>query len=248
MKRFFLAAYPLIGTKHKPAALHLQQRSPYYWWWAFLRRNSEYLACCEKAGTGPLADLYKDFGDVRGEDFRAWWGGHLRRGTELFAEQPLPLKLQKLGSRKEWLTEWDKQGNVMVIALNMDVGRRRLQAQFARLLEREHTGKRGRRAMRTVQSTAKYPLHRNFAVHNLKMTISVYDAWAENQRLPEDHRLTLWQLGESIKLVPSAVTTKDDKNYVEKHNVMAATFSRYLLKAKRMIANTAKGQFPNSEL
>ena len=33
----------------------------------------------------------------------------------------------------------------------------------------------------------------------------------------------------------------------EKRNVMGATVSRYFKEAERIIANTAKGQFPNSK-
>ena len=79
-KLSFPATYPLIGTKHKPAALHLQQRSPYYWWWAYLRRNQDYLDCCANDGQGALAQLYADFGDVRSDDCRSWWGGKEQRG------------------------------------------------------------------------------------------------------------------------------------------------------------------------
>ena len=248
MKRFFLAIHPLLGTKSKPAALHLQQRSPYYWWWAYLRRNEDYLACCKRGGTGHLAKLYKDFGDVRNDDFRTWWGGKLQRGTQLFAEQPLPLKLEKLSSKADWLPEWEQQKNVMVVALNMDVGRRRLQANFADLLKREHKGKRGRKAMRSVSSTAMYSLHRNFAVNNLKVALAVNDIWYANQQLPESERQTHWQMGEGLKLVPSAITKKDSLNNADKRNVMSAAFGRYLRQAKQIIANVAKGQFPNSDV
>jgi hypothetical protein len=37
------------------------------------KRNADYIACCDSGGKGKLASLYLDFGDVRGEDFKAWW-------------------------------------------------------------------------------------------------------------------------------------------------------------------------------
>lgn len=68
-------------------------RSMYYYWWAFLRLNQDYIACCERGGEGPFAELYGDFGDVRddarptinndGDHFKAWW---IERGAYLFAE------------------------------------------------------------------------------------------------------------------------------------------------------------------
>lgn len=57
----------------------------YYFWWAFLRENAEYMECCANSGTGALADLYKDFGDVRGDNFMRWWRSGAR---ELFCEPP----------------------------------------------------------------------------------------------------------------------------------------------------------------
>ena len=48
-------------------------RSGYYYWWAFLRENEEYIACCNLSGKGQHAELYKDFGDVRSDDFFSWW-------------------------------------------------------------------------------------------------------------------------------------------------------------------------------
>jgi hypothetical protein len=49
---------------------------------------------------GKLADLYRDFGDVREENFHAWWTGD-QRGVRLFAEKPLELHLMELTSKTE---------------------------------------------------------------------------------------------------------------------------------------------------
>ena len=100
--------------------------------------------------------------------------------------------------------------------------------------------------MGKVKSTARYPLYRNFAVHNLKMMLAAYDVWLENQRLPIKDRKTQWQLGEQIKLLPSQVTTKNDLDAVNKKNAMSAAFNRALKNARNIIANTARGEFPNN--
>jgi hypothetical protein len=250
MKSHFLALHPLIGTKTKPSALHLQQRSPYYWWWAYLRRNEKYWQCCEMSGAGPLAELYVNFGDVRSDDFPAWWGRTSQRGATLFAEQPMDLKLQKLSSKDDWIDGWDGNKEVLVVAVNMAIGRRKLQSYFANLLQREHTGKRGRKAMKTADSSALYPLHRNFTVHNLKVTLAAYDAWRLNEQLPNNEKRPMWAVGESIRLVPNSMPHKTDTKYVttNKHNVMTVAVSRYVKQAKAIIANTALGEFPNSIL
>ena len=242
----FLALHPLIGTKHKPSQPRQRERSVYYWWWAYLKRNTEYLACCDAGGTGPLSKLYADFGDVRDDDFRAWWGGKQQLGPYLFGERPSDFFIKKIGSGAEYDPAWDNDESTMVIAVNLAIGRRKLQQTFARLLMREHTGRRGRPAMGTVKSTARYPLHRNFAVHNLKIMLAAYDVWAANEQLPRNERRPQWQLGEEIKLIPSAITTKNDLDAVDKKNTMSAAFNRAIKNARNIVANTALGEFPNS--
>jgi hypothetical protein len=247
MRNHFFAIHPLIGTKTKPAADHLQQRSPYYWWWAYLRRNQDYLACCEREGHGYLAGLYADFGDVRDENFRTWWGAPSNKGVHLFAEEPLNLSVEKidpLGVPATLIRE-----GVLFVAVNMELGKRRLQQKFAELLVKTHEGKRGRRSLKASSSSARYPLHRNFTAHNLKVMLNVFDAVEQNKSMPKADRLTLWQIGESLKLVPTAMPHKWDNAYDtrKKHATMTMTVSRYYKEASVIIANTSKGQFPNSE-
>jgi len=68
--RHFPYQHPTFGTAKRPKAAFAWEESVYYWWWAYLKRNKEYLACCENGGAGPLSDHYKDFGDVRGKALR----------------------------------------------------------------------------------------------------------------------------------------------------------------------------------
>ncbi len=100
--------------------------------------------------------------------------------------------------------------------------------------------------MGTGKSTCRYPLYRNYSVQNLKMMLKAYDVWAANEQLPRDQRLRQWQLGESIRLVPNAITTKNDLSAVDKRNTMSAAFNRAIKSARNIIANTSRGEFPNS--
>lgn len=249
MRKHFLAIHPLIGTKKNPAPLHLQQRSPYYWWWAYLKRNEEYIKCCEHGGKGRLAKLYADFGDVRSDDFPSWWGRDYQRGQDLFAEDRPEVKVLKLRSTSDWREDWSED-NVLLVAVNLQIGRRTLQRMFADLLAKEHKGKRGRRALGKAKetSTAKYPLYRNFSRYNLKTMLEVYDAWLLNSRLPKSERDPLWAIGDNLRVVESARSKPRDLPHERtvKHNVMSATVARYVRNAKAIIANTAKGEFPNS--
>jgi len=215
-----------------------------------LRRNDDYLKCCDAEGKGKLATLYAAFGDVRKDDFAGWWGRSKQKGAYLFAEQQVDLKLQRLVTKADWPQEWEGNDEVMVVAVNMTIGRRKLQSYFAKLLQEEHKGKRGRRAMGTAKSTARYKLHRNYTVHNLKVMLATYDAWRANRLLPTEERQPLWAIGESIKLVRTAMPERGDDKYdiTAKHNVMAVAVSRYVRQAKAIIANTALGIFPKSAL
>lgn len=107
--------------------------------------------------------------------------------------------------------------------------------------------------MRSVSSTARYKLYRNYSVENLKKMLAAYDAWMKNESLPKDQRLSMWQVGESINLVPAAMPPrhKDYKlqdNVKMRHNTMTVAMSRYVNQAKIIIANTSLGVFPKSTI
>jgi hypothetical protein len=246
MKQSFLAIYPLLGTKHKPSPQRSLERSAFFWWWAYLKRNNEYLQCCADGGVGRLAKLYEDFGDVRSDDFRAWWGGSLKRGAKLFAEERHEWTVKKIDAALDWDSTWGS--NVLVVAVNKEIGRRDLQRFFAKLLANEHEGKRGRKAMGKVTTSAKYPLYRNFSVYNLKRMLMVYDTVIANEALPKSEQKPLWKIGEELKLLPSALPQRGDNLYDTRrnHNTLTMTVSRYVGTAKRIISNTSNGEFPNS--
>ena len=210
-----------------------------------MRRNEDYLACCERGGKGKLAKLYEDFGDVRGDDFHAWWTTD-KRGARLFGEKPLPLNLKELKNVGEWSSEWQPE-SVMVIAVPLNLPKQHLESKFTELLKKRHEGQRGRkRTVDAYASTADYRLHRNVSVPTLRIQLAVYDAVMAKRRGDVDK--TLAQIGKELKLVASAMPSssdlKDEAEY--KRNVMAATVSRHFKAAERIVAKVVKGEFPNS--
>jgi hypothetical protein len=244
MSIVFKAKHPIFGRGKKPLGVSYQQRSPYYWWWEFLRRNKDYRACCEAGGTGELANLYADFGVVSNDNFKEWWTEH---GFHLFAEKRKPVFLKELDTPSEWESSWTKD-SVMVVAVPLDIPKRELQGFFSSLLKKRHGGKRGRKALSDSDaSTARYPLHRNVSIHTLRIQLAVYDAVMEART--SEKKITLAQIGERLKLVPK--TNKRTKGEImdaaRRRAVLAATVSRHFKDAQRIIANTAKGQFPNSD-
>lgn len=245
MSIIFKATHPIFGRVNKPLSAAYQQRSPYYWWWEFLRRNEDYVACCTRGGTGALAELYADFGDVLNDTFKTWWRTG-DRGLRLFGEKPLPLKLTELADVSEWDAAWTKE-RVMVVAVPLDISKRDTLKVFNALLKKRNLGKRGRKALSdSSSSTALYPLHRNVSIHTLRIQLAVYDAVIANRKAAK--KLTLAQIGTKLGVSPKAKpnSTDDAREAEHKRNVMAATVSRYFRDAERIVANTAKGQFPNS--
>ena len=240
----FKGQHPTWGRGKKASLIGKQADSPYYYWWEFLRRNEKYRACCAAGGTGELAGLYEKFGDVLNDTFKDWWREH---GYHLFAEERKPLQLKELDSPNEWDSSWAKE-HAMVVVVPLDITKRDILRFFARLLKERHSGKRGRKALSDKDaSTARFPLHRNVSVKTLKNQLNVYDAVMAKKQ--GNDKRTLAKIGADLALVEDAMpNSKDDLDTaMDKRNVMSATVSRYFRQAQNIVANTAKGQFPNSD-
>lgn len=244
MSIVFKAQHPIFGRGKKQLGVSYQQRSPYYWWWEFLRRNRDYADCCAAGGTGVLAGLYADFGCVSNDNFKEWWAQH---GFRLFAEKAKPVKLAELNAPSDWDSSWTKS-SVMVVAVPLDIPKRNLQGFFARLLKERHGGKRGRKALSDADaSNARYPLHRNVSIHTLRIQLAVYDAVLAARASKK--KVTLAQIGKNvgIKPKPNKRTEGEVMDEAKRRAVLAATVSRHFKDAQRIVANTALGQFPNSD-
>jgi hypothetical protein len=136
----------------------------------------------------------------------------------------------------------------MVVAVPLQISKRRMQGYFAKLLATRHDGKRGRKALSDSDaSTAKYPMYRSVSAATLEEQLAVYDAVKANKTAVK--KKTLAQIGKELKLVKTAMPlpTDDARDLAYKRNVMAATVSRHYRDAARIVANTAKGEFPNSK-
>lgn len=241
MRTVFKSQHPLFGRANNRQPLSKQQASPYYWWWAFLRRNQRYMDCCNNNGSGELAALYKDFGDVRDDDFRLWWNAH---GIALFREQPKELFVKELTSKDEWLDEW-QASQVLIVAVPLSLPKNQIDKFFARLLKARHGGQRGRKALSDSDaSSARYPLNRNVSVSTLKTQLAVYDAIEANK--VADKKRALADIGISLRLQPHNIPVSRDtpSTVADKRMQLSSTVSRYYKQARLIIAATADGVFP----
>jgi hypothetical protein len=247
-KVHFLAPHPLFGRVKSRLADTYQKRSPYYWWWAYLRRSAPYLECCEQGGTGPLASLYVDFGDLRETDFHKWWTT-AQRGAHLFAEQNLEARFEELVSADQWNPAWTSE-DVMVVAVPLRESNRRLKGKFAKLLDNRLQRTRGRPALAKVTQTARYPLARNYTVQNLERTLEAYDLWLANQALPKPERKTLWEIGVNMRFNRDASRQALSKTSAERllgRNMLGAHVRRYVSQAEKIIKNLESGIFPSDK-
>lgn len=225
----FKYKHPLFGRKQLPKGDYGKEESVYYWWWAYLRRNTDYLRCCSKNGKGKLSALYKDFGDVRDDDFKQWWND---KGVELFAEQQADLieEVSEVADDGRWF-----------IAVSLNYDKKQLKKQFNRMLKKVHTTKRGRKKVSQTNSTAKYTINTQFTTMALKNALLCYDEWLANES--RKVKLRIWQMAEKLNLCE--FDRESDYSNVEKRAILSATFQRYKKKAEQRIEETANGVFPS---
>jgi hypothetical protein len=234
-QRHFPYKHPLFG---RGKLARKGDNSVYYYWWEFLRRNADYLACCESGGRGPLATLFEDFGDVRGESFKDWWqeGG---RGVRLFAEPVVDRSVEVLGSDSQ-VPPIDE---VLTVAFPLNLPKRYLQSRFKDLLKRHHTGRRG--VLKARESRAKYQIKGQPNISALKKTLQVWDALQDSQK-GTGRRLPHWMIAKKLKLVPDErlPTPTDPPHEAElKRAVMSATVGRYRKRAQELLKRTVQGRF-----
>ncbi len=246
MKVHFLAPHPLFGRKSAPRSIEDQQQSPYYWWWAYLRRSEAYLKCCEQGGKGKLAKLYADFGDVREDNFHKWWTAN-DQGAKLFGEQRQQVKFGPMSDPSEWHPDWTSDV-ALVIAIPLSMNKRGIQSGIAKLLDERIKSRRGRKALKDAESTAQYPLARNYSARNLGKALEVYDLWIQSKKGPKEDKLYLWEIGVAAKLnklfVKNATSKDKHDRYIARNNLNASVL-RYVKEAQKHIAGVEKGIFPS---
>jgi len=198
------------------------------------------LECCVKKGKTSLSDIYKDFGDVRDDDFKAWWDSH---GVALFGERPSTINLKELLSKEEWDDNWTSD-DVMVVCVPLARTKRDLGTLFGALLKKRHGGKRGRTAKKFNKSTSLYPLSRDFSTRSMRIALKVFDTYTAAKKLGE--KKTLWQIGNDLRISPSNVIKPNEAldQITNKQNILAVTVKRYLNQAEKAIRNSALGTFP----
>ena len=252
-RRLFILQRPKIGSLANPkASLGGCDASQYYWWWYALTLNNDYIDCCINSGTGPMAALYEDFGDVRYDGkahiaFVKWWHTLVdgeARGAYLFAE-PLLEKGMRL------VTDLDDAGCAIddptqaLISIPLDVTRVKLMKMLKRRIEAIHEGKQGKDARSLKSSKARYIARTAAHPSSLKLQLAVYkqrtDWDTEGKRF--DNALVAKKLGVSVETTDTA-GTQGELSESDKTRAVSTKISKLNSQAKTLIANVGKGVFP----
>lgn len=233
-QRHFPYQHPTFGTARNPKTASYWKRSVYYWWWEYLRRNEDYRQTIASDGDGPLSDLYRDFGDVIDTDFKTWWSTD-ERGAFLFA-QPPTRSIRVVGD----LEEFQQESGTIVMEIPLELPKTHLARRFRQILAEHHDGKAGQRYVSAPGP--RYQVTGKVDVRFLEKALAVWDARKKEPMKP------LWQIGNELLLGSrmNHVRANETKGaaLTDKKNVLAATTSRYLRKAKKIIRSTAIGKFP----
>jgi len=236
-QRHFPYQHPTFGRGNKKRHSDSWKKTVYYWWWAYLKRNQEYLKCCEAGGKGKLSKLYQDFGEVRSDDFQKWWSKD-DRGAKLFSD---PL----VDSTVRVLNEGDivYGDDVLTIAFPLSLPKRHLKKRLNDLLMKLHKGKQG--FQQAKSSKAKYRFKGQPNLKGLERALKVYDHLEELKA--QGIKKPQWKVGMDLNILrdEDRIDRTDPPKTAEyKRRVITAIVGRLKKRASESVQNVVKGLFP----
>lgn len=195
------------------------------------------MKCCEAGGKGKLSNLYKDFGDVRSDDFQKWWSQD-DRGAKLFSD-PLVESTVRL------LDEGDIVGgdDVLTIAFPLTLPKRYLKKRLNDLLIKHHKGQRG--VQQAKSSKAQYRFSGQPNLMGLERALKVYDHLEELKT--QGLKKPQWKVAMDLNIVEDEYRvhrTDTPKTAEDKRRVLTAIVGRLKKKASESVKRTSSGLFP----
>ena len=242
-RRYFIqtAPYKTDRTKRKsranpPPKLPANERfrgSLFYYWWAFLRLNPAYIKTCENAGRGKLSKLYKDFGDVREDDFWGWWKTH----NHLFME-PDAGQAREINNHNEY----ERKPNTILIEVPIDKKLALRVRQVKRILAVKMSTDRYRMA----KSYAQYKVTGKPVVAALAKYLLAWQIKRDNPKLPY---AVIYEMANGRNInIEEAMKPKLRLGRINPnadYNVPKTQMGlRYVKAANEIIENVVKGEFP----
>jgi len=233
--KHFPYKHPTFGTVKTPKPEKYWRETIYYCWWAYLKRNEQYLEVCRNNGNADspeMSKVYRDFGDVRSDDFKQWWSEG-ERGATLFADRDTnSLRVLKRD-------EVDAiSSDVLLVGVPMNLPVKYLLERFKQVLDVHHKGERGFQYAK--QSNALYRFKGQPNIRGLLTSLKVYDFVKANPRSKQ------WEVGRILPQFQMELEECDRKGiepeFLLKRNI-EATVSRHKRKANEYIENVGRGNF-----
>lgn len=201
----------------------LHTHSVYYFWWLFLKEHVGYQDCMEAGGSGEYAGLYKDFGDIRNDDFMGWWK---KTGRDLFCEPPQA----EIEVFDHVPLHANLEGRVL-ISVPLEGDLHRTVAELRQLLMpsfKQLTPEDGR-------SRARYQ------VASKPVLTSLHQHWLAHRARKEHPEVALHQLADLAGIAADAGRDANDRvGKILKTNKI----KRYLKGSEALIRNVGLGKFP----
>lgn len=210
--------------------------SPAYWWYQCLRANDEYRYCCRHNGKGPLAETFKDFGDVLTKSFRLWW---LDDGRKLFQETAPLKKVQHIQSESD-IRQLFIESDELILKIPLTMRKQVVMRQIGRILKKAYEG---REIDVWKTSTAK----RKIIKSKIRMSTveRLLEVWRVRQRYPT---ISLNAIAEKANIefdFQARSTTGELMDEKEEIRRTTIAVSRLLAQARNLIDNAGMGHFPS---
>lgn len=252
---FATKSYPRFGRgkyseENPPEGV---KNSPFYWWFKFLQLNEDYRKTTQNNGMGVCADLYKDFGDVNGIDFKTWWRSH----EHLFADEPTTYKL-KVATSPSGLAPFGSADAInVVVPLTWD--QKSLKKRFAMLLN-TYGVRKGIRGHVTDNPNAKYSMGRRWNCGAMESAYKIYVIRQKNLEKGAKETTKAQYKGSvsnkfklawadvaiqaKLKVASGMKEGKIKADDAEKRRLLTILATRYYKNAQAFIKSAATSHFP----
>lgn len=201
--------------------------SPYFYWWAFMREWDAYTECCANGGSGPLAKLYDDFGDLRGLHdihFMDWW----KEGGRLLFCEPEDQGVEFLPSAP---VQHDDKNRVLIsVPVSGDLDR--VLAEIRETLGKEMRRHREKGGADPNASRAKYKVLGSPRLSALDKQLRIYRMRAKYAAM------TKVEIAYEVGILKAAHTNFNP-------DTVTAQVSTYYKEACAIVENLVSGCFPN---
>ena len=236
---FSTRSYPRFGrskydNENPPTTV---VKSPYFWWYKFLQLNSEYQQTVKANGSGKLADIYADLGDLSAVDFKSWWNEKKYQ----FSEPQAKYTMKVITSINE-LAPFDSK-EVINLVVPLTWTQRSLKKKFSSLVLK-HVEK-SKRGVSVEASKAKYRISGKWNIDALQNAYKIYTL---RNTLVDGKKLAFADIAikASLNIAKDLELGKKTNFTSDARKIATIVAMRHYKRAEEFIKNAASQSFPYS--